>query len=279
MDCLPVSGSPFPFGLTFVPPDVFEVVGGVSATTDEPAVRLAGACEALGASFAFVHSAESWAGDAAITLSERGVAVLWAVDGPLWPVVRERGELAGLRATLTDPEGIGRAIDERLDAVLEQIAAGARLGVRAIVLAEDLAGTSGPLVAPDFAIAELLPRYSRIVQAAGALGICCILHSDGDVRPLLPAISRAGFVAVHAGGGLDFERFDKLFWAARADGLAVIGGLLTGDLGNAARAEAIGSTIGVIAKSGGLLVADDGGITTHEQMRGLIAALDAARSL
>lgn len=278
MDCLSLRGAPFPFGLTFVPSDVIGVVGGAAAATDEPAVRLAEACEALGASFAFVPSAEPWAEDAAIALSQRGVAVLWAVDGPLWPVVREYGELAGLRATLTDAEGVGRAIDERMGTVLEQIAVGAHLGARAIVLAEDLAGTSGPLVAPDFAIAELLPRYSRIVQAAGALGICCILHSDGDVRPLLPAVSRAGFVAVHAGGGLDFERFDKLFWAARAEGLAVIGGLLTSDLGNGIRAEAIGNTIGVIAEAGGLFVADDGGITTHEQMRGLIAALAAARS-
>jgi len=279
MDCLPASGSPFPFGLTFVPPEVLGAVGGGAAITDAPALRLVAACETLGASFAFVPSGEAWAEEAARVLGEQGVAVMWAVDGPLWPVIREHGELAGLRATLTDPERIGRAIDERLAGVLDGVAAGARLGARAIVLAEDLAGSAGPLIAPDFAIAELLPRYARIVQAAGALGICCVLHSDGDVRPLLPAIARAGFLAVHAGGGLDFERFDKLFWAARASGLAVIGGLLTGDLGHEIRAEAIGSTIGVVAEAGGLLVADDGGITTHEQMRGLVTALEAARGL
>ncbi len=279
MDCLRFSGSPFAFGLTFVPPDVLGVVGGAAAATDEPAVRLAGACTTLGASFAFVSAAEEWATDAARLLTEQGTAVLWAIDGPLWPVIREHGELAGLRSTLTEPERIGRAIDERLDGVLAGIATGARLGARAIVLAEDLAGSSGPLIAPDFAIAELLPRYARIVQAAGALDLCCVLHSDGDVRPLLPAIARAGFVAIHAGGGLDFQRFDKLFWAARDTGLAVIGGLMTGDLGNGIRAEAIGSTVGVVAEAGGLLVADDGGITTHDQMRGLITALEVARGL
>ncbi|MDY0340138.1 MAG: hypothetical protein RBS17_02855 [Coriobacteriia bacterium] len=276
-DCLPVSGSPFAFGLTFVPPDVLDATEGVTAV--EPAGRLVEACVALGASFAFVPSGESWAEDAAVALAGQGVAVFWVVDGPLWPVILEYGELEGLRATLTDPERVGLAIDARMDGVLDRIAAGAHLGVRAIVLAEDLAGTSGPLVAPDFAITELLPRYARIVHSAGALGLCCILHSDGDIRPLLPAIARAGFVAVHAGGGLDFERFDRLFWAARDVHLAFIGGLLTGELGNKARAVAIGSTIGVIAEAGGLLVADDGGITTYEEMRGLIAALQAARPL
>ncbi|MBN2247588.1 MAG: hypothetical protein JW733_02690 [Coriobacteriia bacterium] len=279
MECLPLSESPFPFGLTFVPSDVLGAVGGAAAATDDPALRLADASVALGASFAFVPASEPWAEAAVAALAERDVAPFWVVDGPLWPVVLEYGELAGLRATLTDPGLIGSGIDGRLEDVLDQIAVGARLGARAIVIAEDLAGSAGPLVAPDFAIAELLPRYARLVQAAGALGLCCVLHSDGDIRPLLPAIARASFVAVHAGGGLDFERFDKLFWSARAARLAVIGGLLTGELGHEIRAEAIGSTIGVIAEEGGLLVADDGGITTHEQMRGLIAALRAARSM
>jgi len=278
MEWLPVSGSPFPFGLTFVSPDMLDVPGYAPTPHDTPADRLVAACVALGASFAFVPSGAPWAGDAVIALLDAGVAPFWVVDGPLWPVVLERGELQGLRATLTDPERVGESIEARLDGVLQQVADGARAGVRAIVLAEDLAGTSGPLIAPDFAIAELLPRYARLVQAVGALGLPCVLHSDGDVRPLLHAIARAGFVAVHAGGGLDFERFDRLFWAAREAGLAVIGGLLTGELGNPARAEAIGSTIGVVAQAGGLLVADDGGITTRDEVRHLALALTAARS-
>jgi hypothetical protein len=106
-----------------------------------------------------------------------------------------------------------------------------------------------------------------------------ILHSDGDIRPLLPAIARAGFAGVHAGGGLGFEAFDRLFWAARDAGLVVVGGLLTGELGNAARAEALGSTIGVLARAGGLLVADDGGITTEREVSGLVTALAAARAV
>lgn len=275
MTPLDVYGTPFPFGLTFVPHQALgPVVGGVRGPVED----LSEACVSLGASFAFVPAEEPWAADAVDALVDADVAPLWSVSGPLWPVIESWGEIEGLRATLTDPERVGESIEARLDGVLQQVADGARAGVRAIVLAEDLAGTSGPLIAPDFAIAELLPRYARLVQAAGALGLPCVLHSDGDVRPLLHAIARAGFVAVHAGGGLDFERFDRLFWAAREAGLAVIGGLLTGELGNPARAEAIGSTIGVVARAGGLLVADDGGITTRDEVRHLALALTAARS-
>ena len=275
MDRLPLRGTPFPFGLSFVPADV---LGPVIGASHGPVPDLVEACGVLGASFAFVPADVAWSESAAAVLAEADVAPMWAVSGPLWPVIEARGALEGLRETLTRPEEIGAEIDALLDAQMAEVARGARAGARAVVLAEDLAGTSGPLVAPDFAIAELLPRYVRIVEAARSLGMPAVLHSDGDIRPLLPAIARAGFVAVHVGGGLDVDAFERLFWSAREEGLAVIGGLLTVELVNTVRAEALGSRIGVLARAGGLLVADDGGITTPLEMSALVTALAAARS-
>jgi hypothetical protein len=276
MNRLPLPGTPFPFGLTFVAPECLAPVAG---DTTDPALTLARACTAMGASFAFVPAGASWAQEACAALVEADVAPLWAISGPLWPVIEARGVMDGLRATLTRPGEIGAELEAELSLLMRQVERGAKHNARAIVLAEDLAGTDGPLVAPDFAIAELLPRYERVVGAAGVLGVPAVFHSDGDIRPLLPAIARAGFVAVHAGGGLRFEEFDRLFWAARDAGLAVMGGLLTADLGNAVRAETIGSTVGVLARSGGLLVADDGGITSAAEVANLVTALAAARDL
>jgi hypothetical protein len=275
MDRLPLRGTPFPFGLTFVPADA---LGPVIGASYGPVPDLVEACAVLSASFAFVPADAEWSESAAAALAEADVAPMWSVSGPLWPVIEQRGALEGLRETLTRPEEVGAEIDFLLDARSAEVVRGARAGARAVVLAEDLAGTNGPLVAPDFAIAELLPRYARIVDEARALGMPAVFHSDGDIRPLLPAIARSGFVAVHAGGGLDVEAFERLFWSARAEGLAVIGGLLTAELVNAARAEALGSRIGVLARAGGLLVADDGGITTPLEMSALVTALAAARS-
>ncbi|MDO8880890.1 MAG: uroporphyrinogen decarboxylase family protein [Coriobacteriia bacterium] len=276
MDRLSLNGAPFPFGLTFVPA---EALGPVIGASHGPVPDLVEACDVLRASFAFVPAGELWAETAAAGLADAAVAPMWTLSGPLWPVIEARGPLEGLRETLTRPEQIGSELDPRLDTLVAEVARGAEAGARAIVLAEDLAGTDGPLVAPDFAIAELLPRYARIVDTARALGLPAIFHSDGDIRPLLPAIARAGFVAVHAGGGLGVPAFDRLFWAAREAGLAVIGGLLTGELGNPARAEALGSMIGVLARAGGLFVADDGGMTSEREVAGLVTALAAARDV
>lgn len=274
VETLGLEGSPFAFGVSFVPA---EVLASRSPAAEGPGALVAGVCRTLGASFSFVDSSAPSADDVVVALTGADIAPMWTVSGPLWPVIERRGVLEGLRATLTHPAEIGAELDRGLDAIVRDVAHGAGLGARAIVLAEDLAGAEGPLVAPDFAIAELLPRYVRIVRTARALGVPAILHSDGDIRPLLPAIRRAGFTAVHAGGGLTLEGFERVFWAARAEGVAVIGGLLTAELGNAARAEALGSTIGVLAKAGSLVVADDGGITTAAEMSNLVIALAAAR--
>lgn len=276
MDALAGHGTLFPFGFSFVPP---AALAPVAAGHAGPAEALVAACVELAASFAFVPATAPWAERAVTMLIEAGAAPLWAVDGPLWPVIEARGALDGLRATLTHPEEVGAELDAGLDIIVHEVTRGVELGARAIVLAEDLAGTDGPLVAPDFAIAELLPRYDRVTRVARVLGVPAVLHSDGDVRSLIPAIARAGFSAIHAGGGLGFEAFDRLFWAARDAGLAVIGGLLTSELGNPARAEAIGSTVGVLAQAGGLFVADDGGITSAAEMANLVFALAAARDV
>src|SRR5512133_2759602 len=274
MERLPIRGTPFPFGLTFVPTDA---LGPIIGATHGPAVDLAEACLELRASFAFVPAEAAWAADAIAALVEGGVAPLVALPGPLWPLIETKGVTEGLRATLTRPEETAAEIDAQIDALVAEVARVAGLGARAIVLAEDLAGTQGPLVAPDFAIGELMPLYERIVRAARSLGIPAVFHSDGDVRLLLPAIARAGFVAVHAGGGLGLDAFERLYWAAREEEVAVIGGLLTSELVNPARAEALGSRVGVLAKAGALFVADDGGITTSEEVAALVTALMAAR--
>lgn len=276
MERLAVAGDPFPFGLTFVPT---QALTPVARGASDPVSALTDAAVALRAAFAFVPAAETWSAEALPALADAGVAPMLAFSGPLWPIIEARGAMEGLRATLTRPEEIGAQLDEALDPLMTAVARSAEAGARAVVIAEDLAGSAGPLVAPDFVIAELMPRYGRLVEAARAAGLPAVFHSDGDVRLLIPAIVRAGFVGLHAAGGLDTEGFDRVFWAAHEAGLVVLGGLVTAELANAARAEALGSTLGVLARAGGLFLADDGGITTTREVAGLVTALAAARSV
>lgn len=263
-------------GLTFVPPGALAVIAPGSA--DEAGI-VASASRHLDAAFAFLPRTAPWAEAAIGPLLGQGTAPFAVFDGPLWPILEERGIETGLRDTLLHPEQIAVEIALRLDAIEAGVRDAIEAGARAIVIAEDLAGTAGPLVAPDFAIEVLLPRLAGIVRQVTEAGLPAVLHSDGDIRVMLGAVKRAGFSAVHAGGGLTFDAFERLFWAARAEELVMIGGMQTRDLaGGLARAEVLGSRVGLLARAGGLLVADDGGITTPAEVVALSTALAAARS-
>jgi len=269
-------GTPFAFGLTFVAPDALQDLA--SGATSPPETLVA-ACTALDAAFAFVPGWEPWAPDAVTALRAAGVAVFWAVEGPLWPVLEGRGLQEGLRATLTQPDDIALEMRDGVERVIADVHRGLVLGVSAILIAEDLAGSVGPLVAPDFAIDVLVPMLAQVVGIADGYGSPTLLHSDGQIRWLLPSVKRAGFAGVHAGGGLSFDGFDRLFWAAHALELGVVGGLQTAELlSGSTRAEVLGSRVGLLARAGGLLVADDGGITTPGEVQALKLALVAARA-
>ncbi len=274
MDGLREDGTSIVFGLTFIPPEAF---GPVVGRLRGPANDLVDACVALDAAFAFVSAAEPWAEQALSALLKAERAPFWACAGPLWPIIERRGVLQGLRETLTRPADVGAELDAGMAVLEALIDRGADAGARAFVLAEDLAGSDGPLVAPDFAIAEYFPRVARLVEHAMARGLTSVFHSDGDIRPLIPAIERAGFSGIHAGGGLGFDAFVGMYAVAHDAGLSVMGGLLTAELRDPMRAVAIGISAGVLARDGALILSDDGGITEPSQVDALVAAVGAAR--
>lgn len=262
-------------GLTFIGSEALHALAlGIERLED----ALVAACSAIDAAFAFVPWGEQWAPSAIEALLDAGVAPFAAVDGVLWPILATEGVEAGLKATLVEPERIGAAMQDVLHLRLEHARAALDAGARALVVGEDLAGTGGPLVAPDFAIDAVMPLLGQLAQAATEHGVPAVWHSDGDVRSLLSAAARVGFSAVHAGGGLDFEGFERVFWAARSAGLVTIGGLVARDLGvGLVKAESLGSRVGLLARAGKLLVADDGGVVTAREAHGLMRAIAAAR--
>ncbi|MCL4078739.1 hypothetical protein MX659_03870 [Coriobacteriia bacterium Es71-Z0120] len=262
-------------GLTFVGP---AALSALSQGAERPDRALQAACAALDAAFAFVPWDRPWAESAAGALLEAGVAPFGVVSGVLGEVLEREGYEAGLKATLLEPERIGTAMDAVLERRLEQVRAALDAGIRAVVVAEDVAGSTGPLLAPDFVIEALMPRLAALAQAATEAAVPAVWHSDGDVRGLLAAARKAGFSAVHAGGGLDFDGFERIFWAARSAELMTIGGIPTRDLAaGLTHAEVVGSRAGLLARAGKLLVADDGGVTTAAEAHALVRAVAAAR--
>jgi hypothetical protein len=162
-------------------------------------------------------------------------------------------------------------------AMLSAIADGVAHKADAIVIADDLAGSSGPLASPEYLVANVLPRLARAAAATRAAGRPAILHSDGDVTSMLRAVSRAGFSGIHLAGVGD-EALGRLFGQARAAGLVVLGGLGARSLAQGlVGGVRTGTRLAVLARTGPLLVADDGGITTTKEYAALLGAISAAK--
>ncbi len=262
-------------GISFVPPEAMP--GTRAASSDDPAEILAATVADMSLDFAFVPVDVEWATDAVARLSDEGRGALWVVDGPLWPTLCELGLTEGLKATAWNPGSLVPLLDRETSRAQAEIMAGTGLGVDAIVLSDDVAGTTGPLVAPDYFNEQLVERYALLVATAASGGIRSVFHSDGDIRVFLPGIARAGFIGVHGGGGLGQEGFERLLVATREQGLTLLGGIDTAQLREGSiSAVRMGTRAGLLASAGGLIVADDGGITTAEELGAFTAALGCA---
>jgi hypothetical protein len=264
----------FVAGITWVPEDVLDtLVFGTGASG--PAESLETLVLALGLDFAFVPGDESWSADAVARLHEAGAAAIWAISGVLGRLGESVGWTDVLRKTASEPGALAGPLGEALHDALDETRRGVASGADAILVADDLAGATGPLVSPDFALDALVPCYASVAGEARRGELSAVFHSDGDVRALFPALARSGLSAVHL-AGLSSESIESSARAARAAGMAVLGGIEATALSRGARR--LGEHAAAMALEGGMLICDDGGITSAEEVAALATAIEAARS-
>ena len=265
----------FVAGVTWVPAPVAEALvadqGGSSTAQALQTLALA-----LDLDFAFVPAAEQWAEEAVALLHEAGVAAVWSVAGVLGRAGESLGWSEALIMSAAEPGALAAPLAEALHTALGEARSGRDAGADAVLVADDLAGKSGPLVSPDFALDALVPCYASLAAVARENHLPALFHSDGDVRSLYPALARAGYAAVHV-AGLVGDSFLASVAAAHVAGLIALGGIEAATLLEGARRQ--GEAAGRAARGGQLLVCDDGGITRPEEVAALATALEAARAV
>jgi hypothetical protein len=245
-----------------------------------PAGRLAAVAADAGLDFVFVPAGEPWATEAVDRLAASGVAALWAVDGPLWPVMRSRGFARAIALMQRDPDVLADDLIAELSRTRRAAEAGLAAGAAAIVIADDLSGAEGPIVAPDFAITAAVPGLAAIVETVAGFDVPTVFHSDGDFRFALNAVARAGFDAVHGASGVDPDdrRMTDLVADVRGRDLTFVGGISAAELdGSPMDAVRAGTRAGLLADAGRFVPCDDGGIAAASHIATLTEAIAAAR--
>jgi len=200
-------------------------------------------------------------------------AAIWAVPGVLGRVAESMGWAEAMRLSAARPGALAVPLAQALHEALEMVRAGIAAGADCVLVADDLASASGPLVAPDFALDALVPCYRSIAAEVIGEGVAAF-HSDGDVRVLMPSLAHAGYSAVHL-AGLSTTEVLASVRSARSAGLVAMGGIVAA--GIEADPVSAGAFAGRLASKEGVLVCDDGGLATPADMAAFGVAVGAAR--
>lgn len=262
--------------MTFLPLSAVEALGWGRGSAPS---LYAAACERLNLDFVFLPAGKPWAKDAIEHIILAGTAPFWVVSGSFGTVASRDGWIGAIRATESNPLMIVDRMDAVMPDLTEQMHRGVQLGAAAIVIAEDVAGASGPLLAPDFVLRELVPRVGRLAAVAHHHSIATVFHSDGDVRFALPTLKQQGFSAVHP-GGLSHSGFEDFTREAALLDFAVIGGID----GEALRSQdfspqTMRDRLLALTRRGKVLPADDGGMTGAEELANFEIFLHAWRAI
>jgi uroporphyrinogen decarboxylase len=110
-----------------------------------------------------------------------------------------------------DPAFVHRLLEARTAWCIAVYRRAVELGAEVLVLGDDAAHKSGPMISPPMWREFVLPYHRQIVEA---VDVPFIWHSDGDIRPLLPMAVEAGFVGVHGlepAAGIDLGAVKREF--------------------------------------------------------------------
>ncbi len=153
-----------------------------------------------------------------------------------------------------DPAFVHRVLDVRTAWCIAHYRRALDLGAEVLVLGDDVAFRSGPMMSVAMFREFVWPYHRRIVEALDAP---VIWHSDGNIAPLLPLAIEAGFAGVHGlepAAGMDLAAIKREF----GRDLVLIGnvdvGVLLGDDLDAVRRE-IDRCIDQGAPGGGYMLA------------------------
>lgn len=259
------------YGLMWTSPHALRQLTSDTGITGN-AESLCATAAAFGVDMALVDSTVNWAGEAAAILHEHDIAVAWAVPGVLSRVAASHGWTETIAASVKEPGELAYALDEALHEMLVAVRHGQDVNAEVLVVADELSSTAGWLVSPDFALDALVPSYAR--AASEWLGRPAVFHSDGDIRVLYAILARAGYAGVHLAPATQAQ-LGAAISAAHTAGLCPVGGLAAQSL----RSEGARRTAEYAAAvaTAPFVFADDGGMTSAEELAAFGAALDALR--
>ena len=189
------------------------------------------------------------------------------IDGPWQRLAAEKGLMALFTGLAQDRCGLARALARHADEAASLVEECLVRGTDGLLVADDLAGGSGPLISPSDVEALLGPFYNTAARAARSAGVPALFHCCGNPKGLMDIWARAGFQ------GLAAAQTDLI---GTADIIAAFGPrpLLAGGLDAAVAAaagpdDALARQVEPLEADFRLILSTSGGIFTWQEAKRL----------
>ena len=155
-----------------------------------------------------------------------------------------------------------------------------REGAEVVVFGDDVAFKTGPLVSPKTFAEFLLPRLRRAVDAVKSAGALCIVHSDGNIWPLIDMILDTGADGINPLepiAGMDIGEVKRKY----GDKVCLIGNIDCGDLLSYGAPDEVKQfvreTIKTAAPGGGYIMASSNAIHSSVKPGNYLAMIEATK--
>lgn len=153
------------------------------------------------------------------------------------------------------------------------------IGVDFIWTFDDIAYKTGPMVSPRMFRTVFVPHMKRVADAIKSEGFPWIMHSDGNLMPLMDDLLSLGINGLHPlePGAMDIEEVKQLY----GDRLCLVGNIdlhytLTRGTPEEVEAE-VKSRIEKIGKNGGYMISSANSVTFYCKIENVRAMIQAIR--
>jgi uroporphyrinogen decarboxylase len=145
-------------------------------------------------------------------------------------------------------------------------------------MADDLGSRAAPLISPTMYRDLVFPHHKRLCDHFAADGLKTILHSDGNVEPLIPHFLEAGFVGLNpleAKAGLDVRKLKPQY----GDRLVLYGNIDARKLAGTKKEieEEIRNKVTVAKEGGGYIYHSDHSVPRSVSLENYRFALECVR--
>ena len=187
-----------------------------------------------------------------------------------------------LMAFIKNPGFVHKLTRLSTDYCKDMIHVAVEAGADAVIIEDDMADKHNPFFSPRHYAEFIAPRHRELVEHAHGLGAKIIMHSDGNLWPLMDQYLEAGFDGINPlepYAGMDLPRMKERY----GDKICLLGNIDCGDLlchGSVEDVEAaVADAIEAAAPNGGYVLCDSNSIHPGVSAENFIAMMRCAKRL